>query len=259
VLDVALRDRHTLTLTLARPEAHNALSRALIEALTAALVDVDEREDVRAVVLAARGPTFAAGGDLKELRSRSSESDAALLADLGLALVRAIASCPVPVVAALDGPAIGGGAELALACDLRVASHRAALQLKHVRMGATPAWGTTERVVRLAGPSVAGRMLFLAATLSADEALAAGLVDRVVREGTAEDEALAWARAIGEGAPDAVRHCKALIQLAATGSAAVAAEERARFIATWSSEAHREAVSAFFEGRRPEFGPPERR
>lgn len=245
--------------TVDRAETKNALDHATMDRLTDAIQEARDDASVRAAVLTGAGHMFVSGGDLRELRDRSTPQDAERLTDAGFELCRAIGEAPFPVIAALPGPAIGGGAELALACDLRVASERATMQLKHVRMGATPAWGTTERLVRLAGPAVAARLLYLAEPLRAPDAFAAGLVDRVVSDGTAEEEALAWARAVAQGAPEAVRHCKELIQLAASASAAMALEERARFIATWSSDAHSAAVDAFFEGRAPEFEPARRR
>jgi enoyl-CoA hydratase len=134
------RHGHVAIWTIDRPEAKNALDHATIGELSDAVHEAAADRSVRAAILTGEGHTFVSGGDLRELRDRNSPQDAEHFSDVGFDLMAAIADLPFPVVAALPGPAIGGGAELALACDLRIADMRAKIAFKQVRMGVTTAW-----------------------------------------------------------------------------------------------------------------------
>jgi enoyl-CoA hydratase len=238
--------------TLDRPQAHNALDAATFAELARALDRAASDTGLRAVLLAADGTTFAAGGDLRELRHATGADDAARLLEAGRGVCDGIGALPVPVIAALDGPAIGGGAELAMACDLRVASPRASLCFKHVAMGVTTAWGILPRLVSIAGASGAARALFTAQTLDANEALRLGLFDLVVDGGEGASLAAAerWAADVARGAPRAVAGMKALVRQAAADDATRArALEKHLFVENWTSADHAEAVEAFFERR----------
>jgi enoyl-CoA hydratase len=237
--------------TLDRPEARNALDSATFAALARAIADAAASPRLRAVVLTGAGATFASGGDLRELRSALGPGDAVRLADDGLRVCDGLAELPVPVVAALPGPAIGGGAELAMACDLRVAGPDASICFKHARMAVTTAWGIVGRLVAVAGHATASRLLLTAQTLDAREALRVGVFDAVSEGEEPVATALAWALDVTRGAPGAVRELKAMLRDVARGAPDVRAKERDRFVASWTSEDHREAVEAFFEGRTP--------
>jgi enoyl-CoA hydratase len=238
--------------TLDRPQARNALDAATFRDLTQAVERAAADTALRVVVLTADGETFAAGGDLRELRGASSAADAARLADVGLRVCEGIATLPVPVIAALPGAAIGGGAELAVACDLRVASPGASLCFKHAQMGVTTAWGILPRLVGLAGRAAASRLLLTAQTIDATEALRLGLFDAVSGDapGACLELARRWATDVVRGAPLAVAGMKALLR-AATRGEDLAKLERERFVATWTSADHADAVEAFFERRPP--------
>jgi enoyl-CoA hydratase/carnithine racemase len=163
-----------------------------------------------------------------------------------------MAELPVPIVGALPGPAIGGGAELALACDMRVADVRAKISFKQVRMGVTTAWGTAARLVALVGAGAAARLLYTSHEIAGDEAKLIGLVDEVTAIGLARATALAWASDIAEGSPRAIAEMKRLLRETTKASAGdVRAIERQSFVATWSSADHPEAVEAYFERRTP--------
>jgi enoyl-CoA hydratase len=236
--------------TLARPRVKNALDAATLRALTDALGEAAADATLRAVVLTAEGDTFAAGGDLRELRGATSTADAEALLEAGRRVCEAIAKVAVPVIAALPGPAIGGGAELAVACDMRIADPRASVCFKHAHMGVTTAWGVLARLVAMMGPSAAARLLLTGQTIDAPEALRIGLVDAVSAPGECTAQALAWAADVTRGAPLAVARMKALLRSAVRGHA-VRAYEREEFVATWTSADHADAVEAFFEGRPP--------
>ena len=160
-----------------------------------------------------------------------------------------IARLHVPVIAALPGPAIGGGAELAVACDLRVADPSARLSFKHARMAVTTAWGLLPKMVTMVGHATASRLLILGHELDAQEALRVGLVDAVSGEGRALDAALAWAGDVAGGAPRAIASIKALLRDALAVRGAHRRLEQRRFVEAWASADHHEAVEAFFGGR----------
>lgn len=237
--------------TIDRPETKNALNAATFEALRAAIDEAAGDEALRAIVLTGEGDTFVSGGDLRELRHATTEADAQRLAEAGRSVTAGLSRLSVPVIAALGGPAIGGGAELALACDLRVAARSARLCFRHARMGVTTAWGTLPRLFSMVGPGVAGRLLYTAQELSAEDALGLRLVDAVVDDGTAVDHALAWAEEIGRSAPTAVAHFKALLAEAQVNPGGLWESERRRFVRSWVSPDHVEAIAAFFDRRPP--------
>ena len=240
--------------TVDRPEAKNALDHATLDALTFGIREASSDRDVRAAIITGAGHVFVSGGDLRELRNRHSAEDAERLSDAGHDLTTAIAEAPFPVVAALTGPAIGGGAELAIACDMRVADVRARIGFKQVRMGVTTAWGSVPRLVALVGSGTAARLLFSAQEVPAAEAKLLGLVDEVTENGLARTTALAWASDIALGSPKAIAETKRLLR-ETVAAPDVRALERQAFVATWSGPDHRDAVEAYFERRPPRWEP----
>jgi enoyl-CoA hydratase len=234
--------------TLARPKAKNALDAATFEALDRAIAAAAVDRTLRAVVLTAEGDTFASGGDLRELRSALGPGDAVRVAEVGRRVCDGIGALEVPVLAALPGAAIGGGAELALACDLRIADPRATLCFKHAHMGVTTAWGVLPRLVAVAGHAAASRLLLTARVVDAQEGLRLGLFDAVSEAGASLDAALGWAADVARGAPLAVAGMKALLREACRAED-LRTFERGRFVSTWTSADHAEAVEAFFDGR----------
>lgn len=240
--------------TIARPEAKNALDHATLNELIDAVAEAGRDRSVRAVVLTGDGHTFVSGGDLRELRDKNTPQDAERFSDLGWDLTRAMAELPVPIVCAMPGPAIGGGAELALACDMRVADLRAKISFKQVRMGVTTAWGTVPRLVALVGAGTAARLLYTSHEVAAAEAKLLGLVDEVTENGLARTTALAWASDIAEGSPRAVADMKRLVREAVATADTVRATERQLFVDTWSGADHSEAVEAYFERRTATWG-----
>jgi enoyl-CoA hydratase len=237
--------------TLARPEAKNALDSDTFRELGRAIAAAGTDPSLRAVVLTGEGDTFAAGGDLRELRFATTAEEAAQLADAGRHVCDAIARLHVPVIAALPGAAIGGGAELALACDMRVADARASLCFKHGRMAVTTAWGILPKLVATVGHAAASRLLLAGHTVGANEAMRLGLVDDVRESGGSVARAIAWGLDVAQASPLAIAELKGLLRDAIGAVADLRARERERFIATWTSEDHREAMEAFFGGRAP--------
>lgn len=248
------RDGSVAVLTLDRPEARNALSGELVERLTRALREIARDATVRSAILTGAGGSFASGGDLRELRGRGSAEDAAVLSDIGEEMCLAISETPFPVIAVLTGAAIGGGAELAVACDLRIAEERAKICFKQTRMGVTTAWGTLPRLLSLVGTANTARLLYTAQELLAVEARAIGLVDLIADPGAAYATAIAWCADIEASAPGAIAETKRLLRAAAAENySKLRPIEREAFIRTWSSREHDEAMEAYFSRRPPKW------
>jgi enoyl-CoA hydratase len=237
--------------TLARPEAKNALDADTFQELGRAVAAAGSDPFLRAVVLTGEGDTFAAGGDLRELRFATTAEQAAQLADIGRHVCDAIARLRVPVIAALPGAAIGGGAELAVACDMRVAEMRASLCFKHGRMAVTTAWGILPKLVGMVGHATASRLLLAGHVVDAPEAHRLGLADDLCENGGSVARAIAWGLDVAQASPLAIAELKALLRDALGVTNELRARERDRFIATWTSDDHREAVEAFFGSRAP--------
>lgn len=240
-------------LTVDRPEARNALTLAMVRGLAAAIEDAVADGATRALVLTGTGPhAFVAGGDVRELAAAPGrDAGRALRAPMEAAL-RVLERSGVPSIAALNGAALGGGAELAVACDFRIASEGASVAFRQVAMGLVTGWGGARRLVRLVGLANARRILLLGETVEPAAARAMGLVDEVLPADRVLPAALALATRLTEGAPLAVRSMKALLAAVADRPADEAAElERALFEAAWASEDRSEAMRAFVERRSP--------
>lgn len=231
----------------------NLITRPTLRDLNAALDAVAKDGALRCAILhGGDAKVFCAGSDIKEfadLREDASEKKI-LFEDM---VLRNLARLPIPTIAALDGAALGGGLELALACDLRVAVAGVALGLTESRLGGLAANGAV-RAARLIGPSRVKRLLFLGDTIDATTALDWGLVDRVAAEGTALDAARDWARTIAARGPISNRLGKALVDRALDGSLdAALCESTVAQQRIFDSDDLREGMRAFFAKREPRF------
>ncbi len=239
--------------TVNRPEVHNALNMQTIRELRELLRRLAADDSLRAMVLTGSGDrTFLSGGDLKEFQKITTVDAARDMIGAMKEVTDLLAGAPWPVIAAVNGLAAGGGCETAVACDFRIASETAELGFRQIRMGIISGWGGGPRLVHLVGRSRALRLMLTGELVKAPEALARGLVDRVVPPGRVLDEALALARTIAANAPLAVRAYKRLVQMTARVplDAAIAFETEL-FGPVWVSEDHEECVRAFFEMRAP--------
>ena len=241
--------------TLDRPAQRNALSRDTVLELGRAGRELAPDDSVRLVVLTGTGEhAFCAGADLKERASMSDDEVRAMLS-LYASELAWLDRSPFPVVAALNGAALGGGLELALACDFRVAAANAVLGLPETSLGILPAAGGTQRLPRIVGYPKALELVLTAARIDAEQALAIGLVHRVTAVGTAVvDDALSWLAPVVEGAPIAQRSALAAVRAARDLplDEGLAFERRASE-ACLTSEDRREALRAFAEKRKPIF------
>ncbi len=199
-------------LTLNRPRALNALNRATIAELHAAVQAIAADAEARVLlVTGAGGRAFVAGADIKEMQGYTA-IEAQAFARRTMAVLRAIETLPVPVIAVVDGYALGGGNELAMSCDFILASERAVFGQPEVSLGVIPGFGGTQRLTRLVGRARALELLLSGRHVDAAEALRIGLVNRVCPAATLMDEALALARSIAAQAPVAVRLSKEAVQ-----------------------------------------------
>jgi enoyl-CoA hydratase/carnithine racemase len=243
---------HVAEIVLDRPEAMNAVSTQMAHALGRATKELSEDPTVRAVVVSSTHPkAFCVGADLKE---RNSFTDEELRAQrpLARAAYRGVLDLPVPVVAAVDGYALGGGFEIALSCDLVVCGDSAVVGLPEVSVGVIPGGGGTQLLTRRVGWSRAARMVFTAERFPAADAHALGAVDEVVPAGTARDRALELATTIARHSPVGVRNAKAAMRLGFdTDLDAGLQIEDERWAATAFSADRAEGVAAFNEKRPP--------
>lgn len=253
---VRLERRGTIGLvTLDRPERMNALSRALVSRFGEIGRELEQQDDLRLVIVTGEGTkAFCAGADLKERASMSPDDVRALLlayeTELGwLETIR------VPTLAAINGAALGGGLELALLCDLRVAAPHALLGLPETSLGVIPGAGGTQRLPRLLGEARAKELILRAARLTAPEALILGLVNQVLPAGQPFLlEAMSWAEPILNGAPLAIRAAlQAMRGATSRDLKAGLALERAAYEQCLASEDRLEALAAFNEKRTPTF------
>lgn len=241
-------------LELARPERMNALNRALLAALAAEVEAIAFDPTVRAVVITGQGKAFCAGADLKERATMAPPEVRAFLKRIR-GLMDAIESLPQPVIAAVNGLALGGGTELALACDLRVAAEGAKLGLTEVTLGIIPGAGGTQRLPRLVGKGRAKELIFTGRQVPASEALAIGLVEELAPEGEALSVALALAeRIVAVAAPIALAQAKfAINQGLEVDQASGQAIEAKAYEVTIPTKDRAEALAAFGEKRKPIF------
>ncbi len=209
-------DGAVATIRLDRPPM-NALSRQLQEDLREAALEVGERTDIRAVVLYGGPKVFAAGADIKEMAAMSTADMAAHSSRLQDAFIE-LARIPKPVIAAITGFALGGGLELALTADFRVMGGNARLGQPEILLGIIPGAGGTQRLARLVGPAKAKDLVYSGRHVRSEEALAIGLVDRVVAADDVHAEALAWARSFASGPAVALSAAKRAIDGGLDGS-----------------------------------------
>ena len=241
--------------TIDRADRMNALDRATLLALGRLAREADADDAIRAVVVTGAGDrAFCAGADLKE-RQGMTDAEVARHLDLCRAELGALDRLGKPVVAAINGLALGGGLELALCCDLRVASATAQLGLPETSLGIVPGAGGTQRLPRIVGEGRAKEMILLARRLSAAEALSWGLVNRVTSAGVdVVEDAVEWVRPIAEGAPIAQAAALAAIDRALDVELDVGLSlERASYDRTLATHDRREALAAFAEKRKPRF------
>ncbi len=248
------RDGVLATVSLNNPDKLNAINLAMWQALTKQMNTLAEDAGLRCVVIRGAGEeAFAAGGDLEEfVTGRATLAQALHYHGEVARALTAIAECPHPTVALIHGACIGGGLEIAGACDLRICGTSSRFGAPINRLGFSMYPGEMEGLLKLAGPAVMKEILLEGRILSSGEALTKGLVTRVVPDAQVEDEAYATARRIAAGAPLVATWHKQWIHRLLSG-APLSAEEKEASFAFLESEDYREGLAAFLEKRKPLF------
>ena len=240
-------------LTLDRPDALNALDAALLQALAEAIDAVGRDDEVRALVVTGAGRAFAAGADI-EAMSRLSPLQAEAFSLLGHQTFGALEALPVPTIAAVNGFALGGGCELACACDWIYASSKAVFGQPEVKLGLIPGFGGTSRVTRRVGLARAKEIILGGQNLKADEALAIGLANRVFEPDLLLPKTLEMGETIAKNGPLAVASAKRVLQEAQDSDVRVAHRlEQTAFGSLFASDDKTEGLAAFLEKREPTF------
>lgn len=247
-LRLEIRDGVAL-LTLSRPKVLNALNSALIAELEIVLVELAGSSH-RALVITGEGNrAFAAGADISEMQSMSA-LQAEAFAARGQRVFGLLESLPMPTIAAVSGFALGGGCELALACDLILAGPNAVFGQPEVKLGVIPGFGGTQRLVRRVGRQAALELMFTGRNVKAPEAVSLGLALRVVEDGELVEAALGLARVIAANGPAAVALVKrAVVETDGLDQGSGLAAERSLFALCFSTRDQREGMAAFLEKR----------
>jgi enoyl-CoA hydratase len=248
-------DGTTAVLTLNRPEARNAFSAELLHMLREALIEASDDERVRAVVITGAGDrAFCAGADIRAMQAMSVDQ-AREWSRLGHDVFQTLDDLPLPTIAAVNGVAAGGGCEVALSCDFRLAAEGALIGQPEIKLGLIPGWGGTQRLPRLVGPSRALDLVLTGRLVDAAEALRMGLVDRLAPSGESVlSAALVYAKQFGSLPPLALRYAKRAMRVGRDLDLREAnGLEIEAFSQAFDTEDRVEGLAAFVEKRGAEF------
>lgn len=244
------RDGDVAWLRIDDPDSHNVLTVETLEGIADALTSLT---DVRALILTGTGKSFAAGADVEYMRDLSSPQ-AQAYAELGHRVTDGIEQFPAPVIAAINGYAFGGGLELALASDIRIASERALMGQTEIDLGITPGWGGTQRLPQIAGDELARRLIFFGERFDATDAYEYDIVRDVIAHDRLETYAAELADDLAEKPQYALQTAKEALNRARDGGKGGFAFERRAWASLFGTADQREGMDAFLEDRDPEFG-----
>lgn len=255
-VSVAVNDRieGVTTVTLSRPEARNALDAQLRAELSEILAVIANDDRCRVIVLTGdeEGKAFVAGADVTELRERDAIEQREV--SKRPRIYEMVADLPKPIIARINGHALGGGCELAQACDVRIAHEQAKLGQPEINLGIIPGGGGTQRLPRLVGEGQAMRLILSGELIDAQEAAEIGLVDEVHSEGSLDERVYALAESIAEKSPVALEFAKTAIQASAEMDLSSGIEYEAElFSQLFATEDKNEGIDAFFANREPEW------
>ncbi|MDP2561261.1 enoyl-CoA hydratase [Psychrobium sp. 1_MG-2023] len=247
------KQQHTALITIANPPANTWTADSLTQ-LRDIVLELNEDKSIYALVITGQGDKFfSAGADLNVFASGDKGIASSMSRIFGEAF-ETLSNFRGVSIAAINGYAMGGGLEVALACDIRIAEEQAQMALPEATVGLLPCAGGTQNLSLLVGEGWAKRMILCGERLKADKALAIGLVEEVVGTGTSLDEALALAEKVAKQSPSSVTACKSLIQMNRQGDIQSALPlERAKFVALFDTQDQKEGVNAFLEKRKPQW------
>lgn len=248
------KDNNIAKITINRPKALNALNRSVLTELGQCLNAVDEDNELRCLVITGEGDkAFVAGADIKEMENLSSD-EAKEFSKLGQSVFRRLEILKIPVIAAVNGFALGGGLELAMGCDFMVASDNARFGLPEVSLGLIPGFGGTVRLSRYVGHAKAREMTYTAKHYKADAALAMGLVSSVVSSDELNETVMKMAKSIASQGPVAVSHAKLAINEASDLAVDAGMEmERSQFGALFATKDKEIGINAFLNKEKANF------
>ncbi len=244
---------HILTITINRPDKLNALNKQVFDDLDTVFTEVYNNAAIRSVIITGAGAkSFVAGADIVEFKDFTPEQGKALSLR-GHQVFAKIENCPKPVVAAVNGFALGGGCELAMSCHFRIAAKNAKFGQPEVNLGLLPGYGATQRLVHLIGKAKAMELLFTAAMINAEEALHLGLVNYVVEENELLVKASEILSLVNTKSPNAIAHCIVAANAVFDESKNGYQVEADAFGECFQTSEMKEGVSAFLEKRKPDF------
>lgn len=247
------RDGNIVVVTMARPKALNALNDQTLEELDRVFTCLEEDREILGVIITGEGKGFVAGADISQMQSYKTEEGRAY-ADRAQTLFNKIEALEKPVIAAVNGYALGGGCELAMSCDIRIASEKAIFGQPEANLGVIPCFGGTQRLPRLVGTGIAKELIYTGRQVKADEAKAIGLVNKVVPAEALLDEAKAMLSVITAKAPMAVRYAKVAINRGMDVDLRAGLElEKDLAAITFGTEDKQEGMDAFLAKRSAEF------
>ncbi len=246
-----ITDEHIGILTLDRPDSYNALSNSLLNEINDSIEKIEGNDNLRVLIVTGSGKAFCAGADLKERKNMNEQQVLAAVTYIK-ETINKLESLRIPTIAAINGAAFGGGLELALACDIRLASHQAKMGLTETSLGIIPGAGGTQRLSRLIGIGKSKYLIYTAKRLTSFEALEYGILEKVVDAEELNDVTLEIARTIAQNGPIAVQQAKKAIQQGFNIDLAKALEiEMACYKQTIPTEDRYEGIRAFQEKRKP--------
>ncbi|MBM4309433.1 MAG: hypothetical protein FJ119_00580 [Deltaproteobacteria bacterium] len=247
------RDAHIALLTFNRPEVLNALNTTVASDALDAVKTVGSDPEVRVLILTGAGRAFVAGADIAEMQSKNAQQ-ARVYSELGHRFMNTLQDLPQPVIAAINGFCLGGGLEVALACDIRIAAEAAQFGLPETILGIIPGWGATQRAARLVGAARTKELIFTGTRIKAAEALGMGLVNRVVPDGELMSTVREMAASMCRQGQTALRRAKQVINRGIElGLDEALRLEIDTFVDLFDTPDRREGMRAFLEKRKPDF------
>lgn len=251
-LKVEIKEK-VCVVTINRPKALNALNNDTLKELSQVVDAIEENEEILGVIITGEGKAFVAGADIRQMQDYKSE-EGRKYAGYAQGIFDKIEGLEKPVIAAVNGYALGGGCELAMSCDIRIASERAIFGQPEVNLGVIPCFGGTQRLSRLVGTGIAKELIFTGRQVKVEEAKAIGLVNKVVAGENLLEEAMNMMAEITAKAPIAIRYAKVVINKGVDMDLKNALElEKDIAGLTFATEDKQEGMNAFLEKRKPEF------